>query len=211
MKKAILLLVLLCTVFACCCNFQDKIPPAITNFSAYPDTIFSGQSVTLSWQIENSSKVTIEPIMVSANATGEIVLTPTTSCSYTLIAENEYGTDDKTIEINVHQSPTLSNDDIPFPPVIDTFKAEPDEIWAGSPTRITWKVSDADKLSLRWGENEINLTPVDKGYIIFYPVVGTTYILIAENGGGNALATVRIETYSSIGDYGGGSGGGGGG
>lgn len=208
MKKVALLLILLCLTSACCYNdYKDNTPPVITAFSAYPDTIFSGQSVTLSWQIENGSSAIIEPIMVSANTTGEKVLQPTASCSYTLITENEYGTDTKTIEINVLQSPTLSNDNIPFPPVIDTFKAEPDEIWAGAPTRIIWEVSDADKLFLRWGGNEVNLTPVDKGNIIFHPVVGTSYLLIAENRGGNALATFRIETFSSIGDYGGNSGG----
>jgi hypothetical protein len=211
MKKAFLFFVLLCTTFACCCNYQDKTPPAITSFSAYPDTIFSGQSLTLSWQIEDSSKVTIEPIMVSANATGEIILEPTTSCSYTIIAENKYGTDNKTIEINVLSSPTLSNDDIPFPPVIYTFQAEPDKSWAGTPVRITWEVSDADKLFLRWGKNEVNLEPLNKGNIIFHPVVDTSYLLIAENRGGDSFASVSIEIFSSIGDYGGGSGGGGGG
>jgi hypothetical protein len=211
MKKAILLLVLLSTTLACCCYYKDETPPLITDFSAYPDTIVSGQSVTLNWQIENSSRAIIEPINVSANATGEIVIEPTAGCSYTLVAENEYGTDNKTIEINVLPSPTLSNDDMPFPPVIYTFKAEPDEIWAGAPMRITWEVTDADKLFLKWGQDEINLAPVDKGNIIFHPVVGTTYLLIAENRGGDALATVKIEIFSSIGDYGGGNGGGGGG
>jgi hypothetical protein len=212
MKKVIPLILLICIISICCySNYKDKTPPVITNFSAYPDTIISGQSLTLSWQIENGSSIIIEPIKVSANATGEIVLKPTANCSYTLIAENEYGTDNKTIEINVLPSPTLSNDNIPFPPVIYTFKAEPDEIWAGAPMRITWEVIDANKLFLRWGQNEINLTAVDKGNIVFHPVVDTTYLLIAENRGGNALATTTIEIFSSIGDYSDGNAGGGGG
>jgi hypothetical protein len=213
MKKVIPLIVLICIISICCySNYKDKTPPVIINFSAYPDTIISGQSLTLSWQIENGSSAIIEPIMVSANAIGEMVLQPTSDCSYTLIVKNEYGSDNKTIEINVLPSPpTPGNNDIPFPPVIDYFTAEPDENWAGSPMRITWEVSDATELFLRWGQNEINLTPVDKGNIVFHPVVDTSYLLIAENRGGNALATLDIEIFSSIGDYGSGNADGGGG
>lgn len=210
MRKVIIIIALLCITSACFYNNnEDRIPPEISDFSAYPDTIISGQSVTLSWQINNASSARIEPIMINVDAAGEMLLKPSSACFYTLVAENEYGTDNKTIEIEVLPAPMPGNNDIPFPPVIYSFKAEPDEIWAGAPIQITWEVSDATEVLLKAGNDEINLKP-DNGSIVFHPVISTSYLLIAGNPGGSAFATTRVEIFSSIGSPGDSRGGGGG-
>jgi hypothetical protein len=201
MRKVLLIIIAILLITPGCFYISpgEISPPEITSFSLSPETIVSGQSVTISWQILNASSARIEPALADIESEGTIVLKPETACTYTLFAENDYGTAQKTIRINLIQEQVPDqNYDIPYPPVIHSFTAEPDEIWAGAPIRLTWEVSDATSLSIRWGTDEISLKP-DSGSIIFHPVIATSYILIADNPGGSTFANARVTVSSSIG------------
>jgi hypothetical protein len=211
-KAAAILIVILLSITGC--TFlpgTEQKPPEISSFSASPVTIISGKSTTISWQIKNTSNIRIEPEIGDVGPEGVVALQPAVSCSYTLFAENDYGTARKTIWIDVQPQAINLNNDIPFPPVINSFKATPKSVWAGAVVELTWDVSNATNLSLRWGKDEITLRNLDKGSMIFHPVIATSYMLIAENSGGSTFASARIEVNSSIGGGGLGDAAGGGG
>lgn len=65
-------------------------PPSITTFVASPPFIDSGQNVTLSWDIQNATSVSISPNVGSVAADrGNIVVTPSETTTYTITAIGE--------------------------------------------------------------------------------------------------------------------------
>ncbi|HBI31422.1 MAG TPA: hypothetical protein DDY45_05245, partial [Verrucomicrobiales bacterium] len=65
-------------------------PPSITTFEASPPFIDSGQNVTLSWDIQNATSVSISPNVGSvAEKRGSIVVTPAETTTYTITAIGE--------------------------------------------------------------------------------------------------------------------------
>lgn len=87
-------------------------PPVINSFTASPEMINSGQSVTLSWNVSGANKVTIQPILNSADLIGTTQLSPAASTAYTLIATNEAGSVTSFVSITV--KPTDSSTDQKF-------------------------------------------------------------------------------------------------
>ncbi len=65
-------------------------PPSVTTFEASPPFIDSGQNVTLSWDIQNATSVSISPNVGSVAADrGNIVVTPSETTTYTITAIGE--------------------------------------------------------------------------------------------------------------------------
>ena len=65
-------------------------PPSITVFEASPPFIDLGQDVTLSWEIQNATSVSISPNVGSVAADrGSIVVTPSKTTTYTITAIGE--------------------------------------------------------------------------------------------------------------------------
>ena len=65
-------------------------PPSVTVFEASPPFIDSGQNVTLSWEIQNATSVSISPNVGSVAADrGSIVVTPSETTTYTITAIGE--------------------------------------------------------------------------------------------------------------------------
>ena len=84
-------------------------PPVINSFTASPEVINSGQSVTLSWNISNAKTVTIQPILNSVNLVGTTQLSPAASTAYTLIATNEAGSVTSFVSITVKSTDTTGD------------------------------------------------------------------------------------------------------
>lgn len=80
---------------------SPTIPPIINAFTASPQMIDSGESVTLSWNVSGAKAVTIQPILSSADAIGTMRTSPAASTAYTLIASNEAGTVTSFVSITV--------------------------------------------------------------------------------------------------------------
>jgi len=60
------------------------LPARILSFSAQPDSIQPGQSVTLSWATENQSGITLAPGLGVVTARGSRAVTPAATTTYTL-------------------------------------------------------------------------------------------------------------------------------
>ena len=75
--------------------------PKIISFTADHDAIVSGVPVTLNWQIFNANTATISGVgTVDANS-GSVVVSPTTTTTYTLNALNDDGSDQAAITVTV--------------------------------------------------------------------------------------------------------------
>jgi hypothetical protein len=102
-------LVLVClAAYTCKSNMGSDAQklPTITSFSATPETIAKGESVTLRWSIKDALAASIDhgvgPINVDANpANGERVVSPTENTTYTLTVSNGAGSVTKTASVTV--------------------------------------------------------------------------------------------------------------
>jgi hypothetical protein len=75
--------------------------PDIKNFSAVPDTITSGQSLTLSWNVLGASGIEIKPGIGSVMAGGSRLVSPTVDTTYTLTALNSGGPSSRSVSVTV--------------------------------------------------------------------------------------------------------------
>ena len=85
--------------------------PTILSFTADKFEIEPNESVTLQWQVENADRVRLEPPGLDVFATDSYTTTLTTSTSFTLRAENSYGSDVKTVTVSVKkkEEPSSTN------------------------------------------------------------------------------------------------------
>ncbi len=88
-------------------NVNPVVPPGgglprIITFTGNPLQIISGQKSTLSWTVENATKVNITTLGdVQLTGTGDV--TPATTTTYTLVATNATGSSTATVTISVLQ------------------------------------------------------------------------------------------------------------
>jgi len=75
--------------------------PVISNFSAVPDSIEDGGSLTLSWNVRDASSVVIQPGIGSVAAGGSRLVSPRADTTYTLTALNSGGPSMKSVSVTV--------------------------------------------------------------------------------------------------------------
>src|SRR5262245_19122687 len=77
-------------------------PPArILEFKAQPESIKSGEAVTLIWATENPDSVTITPEPGRVSSRGSRRITPTATTSYTLRVTGPNGEETRTLSVTV--------------------------------------------------------------------------------------------------------------
>ncbi len=139
-------------------------PPTVTidSFTATPTTITAGESATLTWETSNAAAVTLNGVPVPAD--GALIVAPTTTTDYDLLADSVSGR----ITLTVTQPP-------PPPTVtIDSFTAIPTTITAGQSATLSWETSNATAVTL----NGVTV-PAD-GALIVAPTITTDYDLLAD-------------------------------
>ena len=70
---------------------QQAEKPLITQFSASPSNITTGQSTTISWTVSNSESVTIEPGIGNVALSGSTSVSPSTTMKYTITLQIRQG------------------------------------------------------------------------------------------------------------------------
>jgi hypothetical protein len=84
------------------CKGYFKLFPRIEGFTATPDSIQSGGSSTLAWNVLDYSKLEIVPLVGPVTGfKGSKVVTPTTDTSYQLRATNGFGTSTASVRVSV--------------------------------------------------------------------------------------------------------------
>ena len=87
--------------------------PVVSQFTATPSLIASGESTTLEWQISSADSAEIDKAIGSINAvSGSLVVSPTTTTTYTLTATNGGGsiTSEVTVGVDVPVLPPVLNE-----------------------------------------------------------------------------------------------------
>ncbi len=74
--------------------------PTISNFTAFPSTVFKGQMVTLSWNISGAEYNIISP-QVGARRGTSVIVNPSVTTTYTLYSTNQYGRSAATVTVSV--------------------------------------------------------------------------------------------------------------
>jgi hypothetical protein len=156
--------------------------PVINQFTASPDTIYPGASSVLSWNVSNASSVVINTVG-TVPSSGRIAVFPNATTIYRITAYNNYGSANSTVQVTVYSSANYNL------PTINEFRAVPTVLYAGSPTTLTWNVSNStDVYIIGVG----NVAPV--GSTVVSPMFTTSYWLIARNSYGvvNSYALVVV-------------------
>jgi len=82
-------------------------PLPIILFSANPESIQTGHSVSLKWEVTNATEVTIDNGIGKVQHKGSKQVKPTSNIAYTLTATGEGGTKTETVEIEVAEPPPI--------------------------------------------------------------------------------------------------------
>ncbi len=152
--------------------------PKILEFSANPLIIKKRKEYsTLSWKTEDATEVILNDKVVALSDEKKVY--PKRTTVYQLIAKNMEGKRaTATTEVEV---------DIPGPPQIIFFSAEPSSIYPGETSKLSWAAVDATRVSL---EGEEVLSSGNKTVRL----AGTTkYTLVAISEGGKDIEKITIK------------------
>jgi hypothetical protein len=168
--------------------------PTIVSFKADPPEILAGKSSTLSWKVTNANRVTLtNGADGSTNSVDSEVprhpVTPTKTTVYTLTACNAASE-------CVSASVTVTVKSLP---TIVTFRADPPEILVGQSSTLSWKVDNADRVTLTNGTNGNSV--VVRAVVDRYPVSPrktTIYTLTACSAAGECVSANVTVTVKSL-------------
>jgi len=156
-------------------------PAAITgdpSFTADPSSVAPGAPVTLHWNIDQATSVSIIGVGFFG-ATGSVTVYPVTSTTYQLVATIPAGTKEAMAMATVK--------DITTGPLISSFTAQPSTVAPGASTRLSWTVSGANSISLS-GVGAVTGTSV-----MVSPAASTVYVLTATNNTSSTTATLLVD------------------
>jgi hypothetical protein len=155
--------------------------PVVTEFSASPVTITTGQSSSLKWNVTGATSISIDQGINTVSASGTQAISPTATTTYTISATNNSGTITASTIITVSAGTTGA-------PVINSFTANPSTITVGQSSTIRWNITGATSISIDngVGSPSLNSTPT------ISPTSTTTYTLTATNSAGSTTATATL-------------------
>jgi hypothetical protein len=155
--------------------------PQLTVCTAVPMTINQGESATLYFQSLNATGVTISPAVGAVGNNGSVVVTPTASTTYTVTANNTFGS--ATCSVAVQVTPGTG-------PRIVKFSAAPLNIAQGSTSTLLWAVDNADTVTIDQGVGQVDNRAGTKDVT---PQQTTLYTLTATNKFGTVTAQATIN------------------
>lgn len=151
---------------------------------ASPTNIIAGESATLNWSTSNADSVTIQPGIGNVAKSGNTVVSPNTSTTYTITATGSNGQSTDSCNIAV----TVTAGQLPR---IIRFSAVPPTINSGQTSTLLWVVENADTVNINQGVGNVSLG----GTQDVSPAATTVYTLTATNKTGSvtAQATVNVN------------------
>jgi hypothetical protein len=156
--------------------------PQIVAFTATPQTVSSGQSTKICWQVTGATSISIAPsIGGNLNANDCATVTPSATTTYTLTATNAVGQVQGNLTVNVGSVQILS------------FQASPvSSPVAGAPVTLTWTTVNATSVVLTGADIPAMTLPVNGSYTD-NPVTNETYTLTAYGPGGQTVSVSISE------------------
>ena len=169
--------------------------PVCKSFTATPSTLdIGGGNVTLNWEVEKASEVTISPTVGAVGLTGTRNLNVTESTTFKLTAKDVDGDEVSCIApvaVPDPEPPFTCSDNV-------SFSASDTSITRGEEVNLNWSTSDVDSVSI----SVINETSLS-GSKTVSPSSDTTYVLTATQGSKSIDCPISIDV--TTGGGGGGS------
>ncbi len=139
--------------------------PIAINFNVNPPTLVSGGSAALIWDVEGATSASIDQGIGNVPPSGNQLVSPTATTTYTLTATGAAGTITRTVVVTVN------------PPIEATISVTPTVINVGQVATLYWNVTGATSVSIDQGVG--NVPPSGSQRIT--PYSSATYTLTAES------------------------------
>ncbi|MGA2368207.1 MAG: hypothetical protein ABSF74_06530, partial [Dehalococcoidia bacterium] len=139
--------------------------PLVINLSANPAVLMAGGSAALQWNVMGADSVSIDQGIGSVPVSGNQLITPAQTTTYTLTASNTSGILTKSFVVTVN------------PPIVADLNANPVNINVGQSATLTWNVSGADSVSIDQGIGQVP----PSGSRVVTPYSTTSYDLTASS------------------------------
>jgi hypothetical protein len=153
----------------------------ILTCTATPMNIMQGESATIIYATVNATSVSIAPGIGNVGMSGSVVVSPTTTTTYTITANGAAGTQAATCTVSVQVTAGTA-------PRIIRFTANPTTIQKGATSTLVWQVENADTVTITPTLNSVPLI----GTSDVSPPDTTTYTLTATNKFGSVSATATV-------------------
>ncbi len=150
--------------------------PTINSFAPDVTPIAAGTSAVLSWDLIGSDSATVQPVgYTSSSPSDQLVVNPSETTEYTLVATNAAGTSTASTTIEV------------VPLIIESFTASPQLLGAGQSSTLSWVVLGSGTVSID-GEG----AQPSEGSLVVSPTESRTYTLRATTGAFEITAEVQV-------------------
>ncbi len=162
------------------CAIEVNLAAPTAEISATPGTIDAGQDVTLSWETENATSVSIDQGIGIVEESGSRTERPAATTTYRITANGPGGTITDSVTVTVNT---------PAPTV--TLSASSDSVVEGYPVPVTlsWTSENATSASIDNGVGPVDPT----GEEGVSPVITTTYTITVSGPGGTASDSVTVN------------------
>jgi len=157
---------------------------SISNFTANPTSVTSGNGSTLSWDTANCTNVTISNLGYSVPVSGSQVVYPTVTTTYILTATGTNG-QTQTRQATVYVNQIQNNNCL-----ISNFTASPYSITDNNSSTLSWNTTDCTNVVI----SNLGYSVPVSGSQVVYPTVTTTYVLTA-NGINGQTQTRSATVY----------------
>jgi hypothetical protein len=157
---------------------------AISQFTATPLSVNSGDSVNLVWEIRNAESAEISGVGPVDATAGSTTVTVTETTTFTLTARNASREVSQSVTVTVGAAGS---------PIIRRFSATPSVVEQGGQTTLVWEVENATSVMIS-GIGNVELI----GSSIVQVPQSTTFTLTATNSTGQVSATVAVTVGDPV-------------
>jgi hypothetical protein len=154
--------------------------PIVNSFTVSPNTISSGGTAQLCWNVSNATSVSIAPTLGTVQSTACTPVSPTQTTTYVLTATNAAGPTQASVTLTVGGVQILSFSANPaFSPV------------SGSPVVLSWTTQNATSAVITGTGVPAGSVAVN-GSVTVYPTTNSDYTLTAYGPGGPVSVVVQV-------------------
>jgi hypothetical protein len=157
---------------------------AISQFTATPLSVNSGDSVSLVWEIRNAGSAEISGVGPVDATAGSTTVTVTETTTFTLTARNSTREVSQSVTVTVGAAGA---------PIIRRFSATPSVVEQGGQTTLVWEVENATSVMIS-GIGNVELI----GSSTVLVPQSTTFTLTAANSTGQVSATVAVTVGDPV-------------
>lgn len=152
-------------------------PSPTISITANPETIQAGESSTLTWTSTYADFCVIDQGIGSVSMSGSLMVSPTETTTYTIMATGPGGTATANVTITViHPLPTVAISAVPTPIIV------------GEASTLSWTSTDAATCAITPDIGSVDLN----GSLTVTPAQTTTYTLTATGPGGTVTGSVTV-------------------